>query len=70
MKLFTKKWFVGVLTLNVAGSRFFCPPWKLDWEGSVGTFNSEQEANAFVAKVKARYPDYLANSQKHFGVIV
>lgn len=63
MKLLKKQWFVGVLTLRVAGSYIFRPPWKLGREGAVGTFNSEQEANAFVAKVKARYLDYLANSQ-------
>ncbi len=69
MKLFKKKWFVGVLTLSVAGSRFFRPPWKVDWEGSVGTFDSEQKAEEFVAKVKARYPDYLDESRRLFGVI-
>lgn len=68
--MFRKRWFVGVITLRVAGSRFFRPAWKLDWEGAVGDFNSEEEANEFVRKVKEKYPDYLARSKKAFGDLV
>lgn len=48
-----KRYFVGLITLEVRGSRFFHPPLSLDWQGSIGPFVSRADAGRYVDHFKA-----------------
>lgn len=43
---FPQRWFVGLLTFKVYGTRWWKwgPPWAADWEGSIGPFPAKETA--------------------------
>ncbi len=51
---FPKRWFVGVVSLKVAGTRWGSHPWALEWEGCMGPLPSREAAEALVAELIER----------------
>ena len=74
MKLFRKRYFVGIMTLEVCKTRIPWPPFKLDWQGAVGPFYTKEAAEKMVdtlrhaekrVKLKSEVSELLKSTSKY-----
>lgn len=68
MKLFRKRYFVGIITLDICKTRIPWPPFRLDWQGCVGPFDTKEAAEEIANKI--RYAAKRARLKSHVSELL